>query len=270
MDDKINNSDSFYSFNGTTIEEQLNALNDYIKTGIVNNFSLYHDTEPISINSSTIEYIKLDDCKLKNNYLYLKELSPLEFKSLRKQILYTTQTELTLLSPICIEETVSTDFDDHCYKSFIMSSNHHYLLSSDEDAWVMGAFSVLVRLYIFLKGTHLFANIYICSVAPTDKDTEEDVIKKNNAETLLKNEFFKSKLESSIVDSIGYIPPTYINTNNYIDNFRKEIDEIESNYYIPRPILDWSTLADSSLSLSHYSNSINDITSVSSASTDTI
>ena len=231
MDKNIDNScsDHFYNFNSKTFTSQINAMSDDIYQDLVNHFleknisensfkefyDNFINSEPFEVvpilNSDTIKNIGLDSRKLKDSYLYSTRLSGLtthEFQLLRRQILHVKQVELKF--PFRIEDgiDVSTSIeDDNYYKTFIASNDQYYLLSSDEEAWVMGSFSVLVKLFIYLnQSNQLLASIYLCSAAPTDGDTKEDIVKKNNAETLLKNSVIRDTLEKSIINSIKFLP----------------------------------------------------------------
>ena len=229
MDKNIDNScsDHFYNFNSKTFTSQINAMSDDIYQDLVNHFLEKNISEnsfkefydnfintdllvPI-LNSDTIKNIGLDSQKLKDSYLYSTRLDGItthEFQLLRKQILHVKQVELKF--PFRIEDSidVSTSIeDDNYYKTFIASNDQYYLLRSDEEAWVMGSFSVLVKLFIYLnQSNQLLASIYLCSAAPTDGDTKEDIVKKNNAETLLKNSVIRDTLEKSIINSIKFLP----------------------------------------------------------------
>lgn len=228
MDKNIDNLDYFYNLNSKAFTSQINAMGDDIYQDLVNHFlernisenslkdfiidSKSPEVVPIPIlNSDTIKNIGLDSRKLKDSYLYSTRLDGLtthEFQLLRRQILHVKQVELKF--PFRIEDSidVSTSIeDDNYYKTFIASNDQYYLLRSDEEAWVMGSFSVLVKLFIYLnQSNQLLASIYLCSAAPTDGDTKEDIVKKNNAETLLKNSVIRDTLEKSIINSIEFLP----------------------------------------------------------------
>ena len=238
MDKNIDNLslDHFYNLNSKVFTSQVDAMGDDIYQDLVNHFieknisensfkefyDTFISTESLLVpilNSDTIKNIGLDSQKLKDSYLYSTRLDGIttsEFQSLRKQMLHAKQVELKF--PFRVEDiNVSTSYeDDSYYKTFIASNDQYYLLSSDEEAWVLGSFSVLVKLFVYLnQSNQLLASIYICSAVPSGVDTEEDIAKKNNAEILLKNDVIRDTLEKSIVNSIGFLP--YITANGYYD-----------------------------------------------------
>lgn len=236
MDKNIDNSDHFYNLNSKTFTSQINAMSDDIYQDLVNHFleknisenslkSFYDNFINIEsleipiLNSDTIKNVGLDSQKLKNSYLYSTRLDGIttsKFQLLRKQVLHVKQVELTF--PFRVEDiNISTSYeDDSHYKTFIASNDQYYLLSSDEDAWAMGSFSVLVKLFIYLnQSNRLLASIYLCSAVPSGVDTEENIAKKNNAEILLKNDVIRDTLEKSIIDSIGFLP--FITAGGYYD-----------------------------------------------------